>query len=193
MPFPSGKITSALGLALLVAVWLPAATLSDFNALDIDGKPVDLADYRGAVVMVVNTASHCGYTYQYEGLEALYQKYKGQGLVILGFPSNDFLGQEPGSNQEIKAFCTDTYKVSFPLFGKIAVNGNRQHPLYKWLTAPDSDPGFSGKITWNFNKFLLGRDGKVVARFDTAVKPESPDIIKAVEAALSQQNPITGK
>lgn len=174
------------GFVMLTVPFLYAATLADFSVTNIDGKNQTLSDYHGSVVLVVNTASHCGFTPQYEGLEQLYQEYKALGLVILGFPSNDFLGQEPGSNEEIKAFCTETYNVTFPMFSKITVVGSRQHPLYRWLTSKSSDPRFAGPITWNFNKFLIGRDGTILARFDSSVKPESKLIKQAIEAALAQ-------
>ena len=127
----------------------------EFRMRDIDGKEVKLDAYKGKVVMIVNTASKCGYTPQYEGLQALYEKNKDQGFVVLGFPANDFMGQEPGTEEEIKEFCTLKYKVTFPMFAKISVKGPEQHPLYNWLTNKATNPEFAGDISWNFNKFLI--------------------------------------
>jgi glutathione peroxidase len=134
--------------------------------------------------MIVNVASRCGFTPQYEGLQKLYLKYKDQGFVILGFPANNFGGQEPGSDEEIKTFCSAKYSVTFPIFSKISVKGDDIHPLYKLLTSKDTDPEFGGDIKWNFSKFLLNKDGKVIARFEPAVKPDSDQVIQAVEKAL---------
>ncbi len=155
-----------------------------FSMKDIDGKAVSLADYKGKVLLVVNVASKCGFTGQYAGLEALYKKYKDQGLVILGFPANDFLGQEPGADPEIKKFCTLTYGVTFPMFSKISVKGKACHPLYQFLISKETNPGFSGSISWNFNKFLIGRDGAILGRFGSRTKPDNKDLISAVEKAL---------
>ncbi|MCD9188184.1 MAG: glutathione peroxidase [Pyrinomonadaceae bacterium] len=151
---------------------------------DIDGKDVKLDTYKGKVSLVVNTASKCGLTPQYEGLQALYDKYKDRGFVILGFPANNFMGQEPGTEKEIKDFCTLNYKVTFPMFSKISVKGTDQHPFYTYLTNKESNPGFDGDITWNFEKFLVGKDGKVLARFSPKTKPDDPKIAEAIEAAL---------
>ena len=151
---------------------------------DIDHKEVSLSRYRGKVVMIVNVASRCGFTPQYEGLQKLYLKYKDQGFVILGFPANNFGFQEPGSDEEIKTFCSAKYSVTFPIFSKISVKGEDIHPLYKLLTNKDTDPEFGGDIKWNFNKFLLDKKGKIVARFEPPVKPESDQVIQAVEKAL---------
>jgi glutathione peroxidase len=174
------------GAALLVFATAPARadTFYDYRLDDIDGKPVGLDQFRGKVVLVVNTASRCGYTYQFEGLEVLYKQYADRGFVILGFPSNDFLGQEPGTNQEIKQFCTLSYGVSFPMFARIKVTGRGMHPLYRYLTEKNTDPRFAGPISWNFNKFLIGRDGSIVARFRTQDEPQGPTIRAAVSAAL---------
>ena len=166
-----------------------ASSIYDFTMKDIDGNDVGLATFKGKVVMIVNVASKCGFTGQYAGLQALYEKYQDRGLVILGFPANDFLWQEPGADSEIKQFCTLNYGVTFPMFAKIHVKGRDQHPLYAWLTDKRANPDFSGKITWNFNKFLVGRDGRVVARFGSRAKPESQEVVAAVEAALGAQAP----
>jgi len=160
-------------------------SIYDFTMKDIDGNQQKLSAYKGKVVMIVNTASKCGNTPQYEGLEAIYKKYKDQGFVILGFPANNFMGQEPGTDKEIKEFCTLKYDVTFPMFSKISVKGEDQDPFYSYLTEKKTDPGFAGDITWNFEKFLTGRDGKVIARFTPKTKPEDPAVIKAIEDALA--------
>ncbi len=157
-------------------------TLHSFEVRTIDGKKVSLAQYRGKVVLVVNTASKCGLTPQYEGLETLYEKYRAQGFEILAFPANDFLGQEPGSDEEIQEFCSTRYAVKFPLFSKISVKGKEQAPLYHWLT---SDSGFPGDIEWNFAKFLVGPDGKVVARFHPKTKPLDASVTSAIDSTLA--------
>jgi glutathione peroxidase len=156
----------------------------DFALKNIDGKETKLSDYRGKVLLLVNVASQCGYTPQYEGLQAVYSKYSAQGLIVLGFPANNFGGQEPGTNEEIKQFCTLKYKVSFPMFAKISVKGADIHPLYQFLTSKETDPEFSGDIKWNFNKFLVDRNGKIIARFDSGDKPEGEKVTQAIEKAL---------
>jgi len=154
------------------------------QATSMDGKAAPLSVYAGKVALVVNTASRCGFTGQYEGLQALQAKYRGRGLVVLGFPSNDFLWQEPGSNQEIKLFCEKNYKVDFPLFNKDHVKGDSKQSVYKFLTeGPQKD--FNGEVSWNFEKFLIGRDGKIVARFKSKVSPEDPDLVSKLESALA--------
>ena len=164
----------------------PAPALH-FQVQDIDGKTVDLAKaYQGKVLLVVNTASKCGLTPQYEGLESLYGKYKAKGFEVLAFPANEFNKQEPGSNGEIKSFCSSNYNVTFPLFSKIVVKGPGIHPFYEYLTSPKTDPKFAGEIKWNFNKFLVNRKGEVIARFEPPVKPESAEVAKAIEAALAE-------
>jgi glutathione peroxidase len=174
---------------LLMTVLLPVFSLQaadsiyDIPLKDIDGNATSLSPYKGQVVLIVNVASHCGYTPQYTALEALYQKYKSQGLVICGFPCNQFGGQEPGTDTEIKQFCTATYNVTFPMFDKLEVNGDNRHPLYVLLAGKDSP--YPGNIRWNFTKFLIGRDGKILNRFDSGVKPDSDQVTKAVEAALA--------
>ena len=160
-----------------------AGSIYDIAVKDIDGKDTTLADYKGKVLLIVNVASKCGYTPQYKNLEAVYQKYQDQGLVVLGFPCNQFAGQEQGSDSEIKQFCTSKYNVTFPLFDKIEVNGPNRHPLYVML-AGDTSP-FPGNIKWNFNKFLIGRDGKILNRFDSKITPDSPQAIEAITAALA--------
>jgi len=158
----------------------------DFTMTTIDEKTVPLSTYKGKVLLLVNVASRCGYTPQYKNLEALYEKYKAKGFTVLGFPANNFGAQEPGTNVEIKQFCTSRYNVTFDVFAKISVKGDDQHPLYRFLTSEKTNPGYSGPIKWNFQKFLVGRDGKVVGRFDSGVDPLSAEIVQAVEAALAR-------
>ena len=158
----------------------------EFKVKDIDGKPVELAKYKGEVLLIVNTASQCGLTPQYEGLEALYGKYKAQGLSVLGFPANEFGHQEPGSDSEIKQFCSSKYNVTFPMFSKVVVKGQGIHPVYQFLTSKETDPKFAGDIGWNFAKFLVNRKGEVIARFGPTEKPDSPKILTAVETALAE-------
>ena len=164
-----------------------AKSVLDFKMKDIDGKEVDLAQYKGKVLLLVNVASKCGNTPQYKTLEELYRKHKDQGLVVLGFPANDFRGQEPGTDEEIKAFCTDKYDVTFPMFSKISVKGDGKHPLYQYLTTKQSDPKLNGEIDWNFAKFLVDREGKVVSRFTARTKPDAAEVTKAVEAELAKK------
>ncbi len=163
----------------------PQKSVYEFTMKDIDGNDVDLGTYRGKAVMIVNVASKCGYTPQYEGLESIYEKYKDRGFVVLGFPANNFLGQEPGTEADIKEFCRLTYGVSFPMFSKISVTGSDQHPLYTFLTSTQSNAEFGGDITWNFNKFLLDKTGRVAARFGTKETPESDAVMAAIEKSLA--------
>lgn len=160
-----------------------------FTMKSITGEDVKLAGYRGKVLLIVNVASKCGFTGQYEGLQKLYEKYKDRGFLVLGFPANDFLGQEPGTDGEIKQFCTLSYGVSFPMFSKISVKGKEQHPLYKYLTDKKTNPEHGGKITWNFNKFLMDADGQVINRFGSRVQPMDDDLVKAIEQALGGSTP----
>jgi glutathione peroxidase len=159
-------------------------SIYDYQLKNIDGSATTLAGYKGQVMMIVNVASRCGFTGQYAGLQKLYETYKDRGLVLLGFPANDFLGQEPGTNAEIAQFCSLKYHVTFPMFEKIAVTGKDMHPLYQYLTNKATNPEFSGKITWNFNKFLVDREGRIVARFGSRTDPENKDVITAIEKAL---------
>ena len=158
--------------------------LYSFTVNDIDGKAVSLSQYEGKVLLLVNTASKCGFTGQYAGLQTLFEKYKDRGFAVLGFPSNDFLGQEPGTNEQIKAFCSAKFNVSFPMFEKISVKGKEIHPLYQYLTSPVENPQFGKPIEWNFNKFLIGKDGRPIARFGSRVEPLDTQVIEAVEEAL---------
>lgn len=172
------------------AAQAPSATESKplyaFELEDIDGKPVPLSGFRGKVLLLVNVASKCGYTRQYEGLQALYQKYRDQGLAVLAFPANNFGGQEPGTNEQIRQFCSTTYGVTFPVFEKISVKGEDIHPLYRFLTSPQTDPRFAGDIAWNFTKFLVGREGEVIGRYESAVEPFDPRLVADIEAALGR-------
>ena len=171
------------GVALTAALF-GASNVLEFTLNSIDGKPAPLAQYKGKVVLIVNVASRCGYTPQYAGLEKVYEKYKDQGFVILGFPANNFGGQEPGTNEEIKTFCSSKYNVTFPMYSKISVKGSDIHPLYQFLTDKQSNPKTAGDIQWNFTKFLVGKDGQVIARFESAVTPESAEVTSAIEKAL---------
>ena len=155
-----------------------------FTLKDIDGWPVTLSRYAGKVVLVVNVASECRYTHQYRNLQRLYWKYKDQGLVVLGFPANNFGSQERGTNAEIKEFTTRTFNVTFPLFSKISVTGQDMHPLYQCLTSPDTNGELGGPITWNFNKFLIDKEGTTIARFASEIDPLDPQLTAAIEAAL---------
>ncbi|MFO0935077.1 MAG: glutathione peroxidase [Gemmataceae bacterium] len=158
-----------------------------FKLNGLDGKVVDLSTYKGKVVLLVNVASQCGYTPQYEGLQKLYEDYSKDGLVVVGVPSNDFGRQEPGSDEEIAAFCKSNYKVTFPMLSKVAVKGDAKTPLYKFLTEKETNPEFSGEVSWNFEKFLIGRDGKVVGRYKSKVTPTSDEMIKAVKTELAKK------
>jgi len=157
-----------------------------FEVVTIGGETNKLEQYKGKVLLIVNTASKCGFTGQYEGLQRLYAEFKEQGLVVLGFPSNDFMRQEPGSNAEIQSFCTLNYGVTFPMFAKIEVAGKNPHPLYTWLTSKATNPATAGKISWNFNKFLIARDGTVAGRFGSRTKPDDAELTQAVKAALAR-------
>jgi glutathione peroxidase len=186
---------------LVVSIFALAATLTlaaddkkdaktgplQYTMKDIDGKDVPLSQYQGKVVLIVNVASKCGNTPQYKQLEELHKKYADKGLVILGFPANEFGRQEPGTDAQIKEFCTSTYHVDFPMFSKIVVKGDGQSDLYKNLTSKETDPKFAGDISWNFEKFLVGRDGQVIARFTPKTKPDAPAVVKAIETELGKK------
>jgi len=180
-------VRNIAGVTVLAEPTQPAVRVNalQHTVKDIDGKDFDLAQLKGKVVLVVNVASRCGFTKQYTGLESLYQKYKDRGLVVLGFPSNDFGGQEPGSEAEIKAFCSNTYGVTFPMMSKITVKGDAIHPVYRALTVGSG--GFAGEVGWNFTKFVIGRDGEtLLARFGSSTKPEDAGLVKMVEDALAR-------
>ena len=181
------KLLAPILCAMLVVPLMAADkmnSLQDISLNDINDHPTSLKAYVGKVVLLVNVASKCGFTPQYTGLEAIYNKYKDQGFVVIGVPANDFAGQEPGTAEEIKTFCKSKYDVTFPLMAKIHVVGVDKHPLYVALTGPDST--YPGEVKWNFSKFLIGRDGQLLGRFESKVKPESPQLIKAIEAALAK-------
>jgi len=161
-----------------------AKSIYDFTLKSIDGQPVSLSEYKGKVVLLVNVASRCGYTPQYTALESIYEKYKSRGFVIVGIPANNFMGQEPGTNEEIKTFCTKKYNVSFPMMSKVSVKGEDKTPLYQFLTSKSADPKLGGEIQWNFTKFLFDKNGNPVARFEPATTPDSPEVTAAIESAL---------
>jgi len=156
----------------------------DFEVKTIDGKVRSLAEYRGKPLLIVNVASECGLTPQYRGLEELHEKYAAKGLAILGFPANEFGAQEPGSDDQIQSFCRTQYGVAFDMFSKVKVKGEGIHPLFAFLTSKDTNPSFGGDIKWNFNKFLVGKDGAIIGRFEPQVEPASADVTKAIEASL---------
>jgi len=162
------------------------ASVHDFSLDRIDGARESLSSYQGQVMLIVNVASKCGYTPQYEGLEALYERYRDRGFVVLGFPANDFGGQEPGSNQEIAEFCRATWGVAFPMFEKISVTGARKHPLYRFITS--RPPPIGGEIEWNFQKFLVDREGRLVERYAPATKPEDPEVVSRIESLLTSES-----
>lgn len=166
-------------LTLLAMSALAANSAHEFTMKSIDGKSVPLSSFQGKAVLFVNVASQCGYTPQYAGLESLYKKYKDKGLVVVGVPANNFGGQEPGTNEEIQQFCSRKYNVTFPMMSKVSVKGSDMNPLYAYLTSSKG-----GDVRWNFTKFLVGKDGKVIARFEPGVAPESPELSSAIEKAL---------
>ena len=184
-------IFAVLGANLMTetATKVKASTNSihKFSAENIDGIDTSLEKFKGNVVLIVNTASKCGYTPQYKGLQAIHEKYKDQGFTVIGFPTNDFGGQEPGTNEEIKQFCTLKYAVGFPMFAKITVKGEDKHPLYKFLTDKEIHPETGGEVTWNFNKFLANGEGEIVARFSSKDEPESETVTSEIEKHLSKK------
>jgi glutathione peroxidase-family protein len=188
------KARTARGLILAavllgVNMTLNAKTIYDFDAQRINGEAASLGEYKGQVLLVVNTASKCGFTRQYDGLQALYLKYRERGFSVLGFPANNFMHQEPGTEDEIANFCRINFGVTFPLFAKISVRGKNIHPLYAWLTSKEENPQFAGKISWNFSKFLISREGKVIARFSSNTEPNDKELVEALERALEQPVP----
>ena len=178
-------IFAIASVAAMAAMGYAAETVYDFTPSSIDGQPAPLSAWKGKVLLLVNVASKCGFTPQYKGLESTYETYKDRGLVIVGFPANNFGGQEPGTNEEIKTFCSRTYNVQFPMMSKISVKGEDQAPLYSFLTK-EANPAVAGDIKWNFTKFLVNRQGKVIARFESAVTPDSPEVKAAIEKALQE-------
>ena len=161
-------------------------SIYDFTMRSIDGDHVSLKNYQSKVVLLVNVASKCGFTPQYAALESVYEKYKDKGLVIVGIPANNFAQQEPGTDEEIKKFCSNKYNVTFPMMSKVSVLGDDKTPLYVFLTGKESDPQFAGDIKWNFTKFLFDRNGNPVARFEPNVTPDSPQVTAAIESALGK-------
>ena len=176
-------LTTCATLLMTASLFADDAKLYTIPLKDIDGRETTLKTYAGKSLLIVNVASHCGFTKQYTGLEALWRKYRDQGLMVLGFPCNDFGAQEPGTTAEIKQFCASKFDVTFPLFDKLHVKGEGQHPLYTALSGPESP--LPGEVKWNFGKFLIGRDGKIIARYDSKVTPDSLELTKAIEAALA--------
>lgn len=173
-------------LAVLILFSAPVSkTIYDFKMKDIDGKEVSLSEYKGKVVMIVNVASLCGNTPQYKDIQAMYMKYKDKGLVVLGFPANNFMSQEPGSNEKIKTFCTTEYHVTFPMFSKISVKGSDMDPLYKYLTSKTENGVVDAPVKWNFQKFLISKDGHVITSIGNRTSVTEPDVIKQVETALA--------
>ncbi len=162
-----------------------AKNIYDFEPQLIDATVQKMSDYEGKVLLIVNTASKCGFTKQYEGLQKLYDDYKEQGFAVLGFPANNFMNQEPGENDTIAQFCRLNFGVSFPLFAKLSVRGKNIHPLFDWLTSKTENPEYAGKVTWNFNKFLISKDGRLIGRFGSRVEPSDPELIKAIKEALA--------
>jgi len=174
--------------SLLSIFWVaaPTKTVYDFKVKDIDGREVSLSDYKGKVLLIVNVASLCGNTPQYKDIETLYKKYKSKGLVVLGFPANNFMGQEPGSNKEIKEFCTREYAVTFPMFSKISVKGSDIAPLYSYLTQKSENGVLDALVKWNFQKFLIGRNGMVITSIGNRTSVNDESAMNAIEAALAQ-------
>lgn len=177
------QLLLALSLFATAAMADSPKSIADIPLKDIEGKETTLAAYSGKVLLLVNVASECGNTPQYAGLQSLYERYKDKGLVVIGLPCNDFGGQEPGSNDEIKQFCKTNYKVTFPMMDKVHAKGPEQHALYKALTGPGA--AFPGDVTWNFGKFLIGRDGKPLQRIEPETEATNPEIVKAIEDALA--------
>jgi glutathione peroxidase len=187
------RSTIATAIALAVVGLASGASAAEeatvqvtkYSTKDIDGKPVDLGSYQGKVLLVVNVASKCGLTPQYTQLVDIYKKYHAQGFEVIGFPANNFMSQEPGTNEEIKTFCSTKFGVEFPMMSKISVKGGDIDPLYQQLTSTDANGKFGGEIKWNFTKFLVGRDGHVIARFEPPIKPDAPEVISAIESAIA--------
>ena len=161
------------------------ASVHDFTVKTIRGDVSKLGDYKGKVLLIVNVASECGYTPQYDGLEKLYEQYKDKGFAVLGFPANDFGAQEPGSNEQIEAFCTSKFGVKFPMFAKVSVKGEGMDPLFDYLQSKETNPQFGGPIKWNFNKFLIGKNGEVIGRFEHKIDPQSAELKAAIDTAIA--------
>src|ERR1700761_8029080 len=184
IPALAAPVAGGLSLSAMAGDAPAGGDAFQFSFTSIDGKQMSMADYKGKTVLVVNTASQCGFTPQYSALEAVYKKYKKQGLVVLGVPSNDFGGQEPGTNAEIKKFCTGNYDVDFPLTTKYDVKGPEAHPFYQWAASTGGDAAVP---KWNFHKLLIGPDGNLITEFPTKTKPDAPDVTKAIESSLSNK------
>lgn len=178
-------LLSFLLLSALLA-FASEKSVYDYTLNSIDGQPAPFAAFKGKVLMLVNVASRCGYTPQYSALESVYEKYKDKGLVIVGVPANNFGAQEPGTNEEIKTFCTRKYNVQFPMMSKVSVKGSDTAPLYQYLTDTKLNPKTGGEIKWNFTKFLVDRQGNIISRFEPEVTPDSPQVISAIEGALGK-------
>ena len=184
-------MSKALILAMMCMFFVAAALMGagknvfDYTLNTIDGQPAPLSAYKGKVVMLVNVASRCGFTPQYTALEAIYEKYKDRGFVIVGIPANNFGAQEPGTDQEIKTFCQSKYNVTFPMMSKVSVKGDDKAPLYQYLTDKSTNPNTGGDIQWNFTKFLVGPEGQIITRFEPKVTPDSPEVTAAIESALA--------
>jgi glutathione peroxidase len=185
--FAALSVLSAVSIVSAQDAPKKPTSVLDFRVKDIDGKDVDLAKYKSKVLLIVNTASQCGYTPQYKDLQAIYEKYKPRGFEVLAFPANEFGSQEPGDNPQIKEFCSTNYKVGFPLFSKIVVDGPGIHPLYTFLTSEQTNPKLAGKIPWNFTKFLVNRKGEVIDRFQPADAPLSEKVTGEIEKALAEK------
>ena len=177
-------LITLLSLMSVTAANTTADSIYEFKPTNINGKETSLSEFEGDVLLIVNTASECGYTPQYEGLQAIYEKYRDKGFKVLGFPANNFGGQEPGTEEEIKQFCKVNYGVSFPMFSKVSVKGDDQHPLFRYLTSAEN-PDFTGAIKWNFEKFLIDKNGKLIHRYRSSVKPQSEEITGAIQKALN--------
>lgn len=195
---PATSMTMALiaGFLTVFGLMAPQAraeksstTAYDYSFTGIDGKPMPLADYKNKVLLIVNTASRCGFTPQYEGLQSLYEKCKDKGLVVIGVPANNFAGQEPGSNKEIKAFCEMNYAITFPMTEKADVVGKDAHPFYKWAGEQGIGGFLGSKPKWNFHKYLVGPDGTLAGSFGATTKPGADDLIKAIESELAKISP----
>jgi len=182
--FPNLRAMLIIMLLLGGLQMVNAQTIYDFDLMSPDGRELTLESFRGKVLMIVNTASKCGFTGQYKDLQEIYDRFADQGFVVLGFPANSFMNQEPGTNEEIIEFCQLNYGVSFPMFAKISVKGKDIHPLYKYLTSKDTNPHFGGSIGWNFTKFLVSKDGEIIDRYRPTTNPSDPKVIRAIEAAL---------
>ncbi len=177
-------LITVLFLALMVSTNENDDSIYDFKLKSIDGEETELSEYSGKVLLIVNTASECGFTPQYDGLQDVYDKYKEDGFYVLGFPANNFGGQEPGTDEEIAEFCSVNFNIQFPMFSKVSVKGDDIHPLFEYLTTTENRD-FSGEIGWNFEKFLIDRDGNLVRRFRSKVEPDSNELIESIESALA--------